>query len=150
MASALILLPFLSGCKNDTQKAAEETDLTSEDSTVTTEKTGAQKEVGDLIQVSSPEPGAGISSPLQINGKARGTWFFEGDFPVRLFDAKGKELAVAIAVAQGEWMTEEWVDFEATMEFEPPAKGTGVLVFEKSNPSDMRELDREFRVEVEF
>lgn len=104
----------------------------------------------DLIRVAVPQAGATLSSPQEIRGSARGNWFFEGDFAVYLLDENGQEIAVAIAIAQGEWMTTEWVEFEATMEFEVQQTGSGTLVFEKSNPSDNRELDRELRLPVTF
>ena len=109
-----------------------------------------EKELSDKIRIAVPEPGTEISSPLEIKGQARGTWYFEGDFPIYLLDSNGKELAVAIATAQGEWMTEDWVPFTATMEFTAPAVGEAELVFQKSNPSDNRELDRSYRVKVKF
>jgi len=149
--SALLLLSPFSGCMEDKkEKVSDEAGPISEDTTLISKDSDEEQETGDLIQVTFPRPGAEITSPLQIRGKARGTWYFEGDFPVRLFDAQGNEIAIAIATAQGEWMTEDWVDFEATMEFEVPTSGDGVLVFQKSNPSDMRELDREYRMEVGF
>ena len=103
----------------------------------------------DLIKVFSPRAEAVISSPLEVTGEARGTWYFEASFPVYLYDANGQELAVTPAQAQGEWMTTEFVPFRATMEFETNAK-EGFLVFQKDNPSDLRELDDEFRIPVRF
>jgi hypothetical protein len=35
----------------------------------------------EVIVVDSPAPGTMIASPLEVRGRARGTWFFEGDFP---------------------------------------------------------------------
>lgn len=93
----------------------------------------------DLICVNNPKPNQEISSPLVLEGEARGNWFFEASFPIRLFDSNGKELAVAVAQAQDEWMTEEFVPFRATMEFEVPTTATGTLVFEKDNPSGLPE-----------
>ena len=145
---ALIMLSVTVSCKNDTPKEPLEEAV--ENQVDSTEKTTEKKALEDLIRVEFPQPGTRITSPLQIKGKARGTWFFEGDFPVRLFDEDNNKIAVTIATAQGEWMTEDWVDFEASMEFEAPASERGVLIFEKSNPSDMRELDNEFRIPVNF
>ena len=132
---ALCLVFITASCKSDQKK---------------TEETAQDKELRNLIQVTAPEPGSEISSPLEITGQARGTWFFEGDFPIFLLDSNGNEIGVAIAIAQGEWMTEEWVPFTATMEFQAPAVGEAELVFQKSNPSDKRELDRSYRVKVKF
>ena len=91
----------------------------------------------DLIRVTNPRPNQPISSPLLLEGEARGFWFFEASFPIRLFDGNGKEIAVAIAQAQGEWMTEEFVPFQATLEFAKPATEKGTLIFEKDNPSGL-------------
>lgn len=102
-----------------------------------------------LIQVDSPLPNALIQSPFEITGEARGNWYFEADFPIRLFDDQKNEIAVAIGTAQGEWMTREFVPFRATLEFETTAK-KGVLVFQKNNPSDLRENDDELRIPVRF
>ena len=41
----------------------------------------------DRIILDSPLPGAVLRSPLTIRGRAKGNWFFEGDFPLLLLDA---------------------------------------------------------------
>lgn len=91
------------------------------------------------VRVSSPSPNAVVSSPLAVSGSARGAWFFEADFPVRLLDGGGRELAAAPARARGEWMSEDFVRFEATAAFGRPATRTGVLVLDRSNPSGLAE-----------
>ena len=97
----------------------------------------------DFIVVESPGPGAVIRSPLIIKGRARGTWFFEGDFPLILKDHKGRIIALGYAKARGQWMTKEFVPFEGILKFKVPATaaGRGTLVFRKDNPSDRTELD---------
>ena len=96
----------------------------------------------DQIQVSAPAAGDVIQSPLLIRGRASGKWFFEGDFPIHLKDAGGHVLATAIAKAKGPWMTQEFVPFEARLEFKPePQPRRGTLVLVKDNPSDDRSLD---------
>jgi len=104
----------------------------------------------DLICVSAPRPNQTISSPLVLEGEARGTWFFEASFPARLFDDDGNEIAVAIAQAQGEWMTEDFVPFLATLEFETPDTEQGMLVFEKDNPSGLPEYADQLSMPVYF
>ncbi len=101
---------------------------------------------GDRIVVESPAPGAVVSSPLRVRGHARGTWFFEGDFPLLLQDATGKTLARKYATATGEWMTREFVPFEGTLEFDPPPGGRGTLILRKNNPTD--DPSRDDRVEL--
>lgn len=103
-------------------------------------------ELHPSVRLAEPLPGADVSSPLRIAGEARGVWYFEGDFPIRLFDLGGQEIAVAIAMAQEPWMTVDFVPFEAVLEFDAPADACLVLVLQKDNPSDLRELDDEVRV----
>ena len=109
-----------------------------------------KNEKSDSIVIENPQLNQVISSPLEVSGKARGTWFFEAEFPVKLYDNDGKEIAVGIAKAQGEWMTEEFVPFIATLTFETPLADKGELVFEKSNPSDLPENADSLRIPVKF
>jgi opacity protein-like surface antigen len=120
------------------------------DGTLHVEDIGNELEKLDLIRIDSPRPNAVISSPLEIRGKARGTWYFEADFPIRLLDAEGNEIAVAIAQAQGDWMTEEFVPFQASLTFTAPGTPGGVLVLQKDNPSGLPENDDELVVPVLF
>lgn len=105
----------------------------------------------EFIDVKAPAAGAVIDSPLSIQGRARGNWFFEGDFPVVLQDAYGNVVASGFVTAQGEWMTKEFVPFTASLSFTKPEKGgRGSLVFKKDNPSEHRELDDEMTIPVFF
>ncbi|MDP3985905.1 MAG: Gmad2 immunoglobulin-like domain-containing protein, partial [Candidatus Veblenbacteria bacterium] len=115
-----------------------------------TEYIGNEMEKQDLIRVENPRPNQVIASPLTERGEARGTWYFEASFPVRLLDANGTELAVAPAQAQGDWMTTEFVPFEVVLSFSPPATPTGVLVLEKDNPSGLPENADSLLVPVRF
>ena len=105
----------------------------------------------NLIQLNSVHPGNVIASPLVITGRARGTWYFEASFPIRLKDQNGNEIAVVPAQAQSEWMTTEFVPFSVTLTFTQPPTGTrGTLIFQKDNPSDRRELDDSLEFPVIF
>ena len=105
----------------------------------------------DFIVVESPRPGAVITSPLKVQGQARGTWFFEGDFPLILKDIKGRVIARGYVTALGEWMTKDFVPFEVTITFAKPASGDrGVLVFKKDNPTDRPELDDAMELPIFF
>lgn len=112
--------------------------------------TSSVNNFADLIQVGAPQSNALVTSPLVVTGRARGPWYFEASFPVRLFDANGRELAVTPAQAQGEWMTENFVPFRATLTFSPPATLTGTLVLHNDNPSGLPENDKEIRIPVRF
>jgi hypothetical protein len=104
----------------------------------------------DQIAVDLPARGAVVASPLEVRGRARGTWFFEGDFPLVLSDGHGNIVAHGFATAQGEWMTTEFVPFSAMLRFESPEPGPGRLILKKDNPSDRRELDDALVVPVVF
>jgi len=105
----------------------------------------------ELIRVTTPLPNALVRSPLIVSGEARGNWYFEASFPIRLFDSEGKELAVSVAQAQGEWMTTEFVPFETKLIFiSPPTSRVGTLVLQKDNPSGLSEYDDELRIPVRF
>lgn len=94
---------------------------------------------------------------MTITGQAPGTWFFEAQFPVVLTDWDGKIIAESQAKAQGNWMTEELVDFEAQMEFEKPFSENapdymkrGSLILQKSNPSGLPKNDASKEITVFF
>ena len=104
--------------------------------------------LSDLIAVATPHPGALIKSPLTIEGQARGNWFFEASFPIKLIDANGRVLGSTAAHAQKDWMTTDFVPFIATLPFSLPSTTTGALVLEKDNPSDLPENAAQLRVPV--
>ena len=110
----------------------------------------ATPDVSELIKVEEPISEELVTSPLMIKGEARGYWFFEASFPVKIYDANGIELGMAVAQAEGEWMTEEFVKFNAILKFEKPSTETGMLVFKKDNPSDLPENDAELKIPVRF
>lgn len=114
------------------------------------EDIGNELEKIDIIRIDSPRPNTLITSPLEIIGQARGFWFFEGDFPIKLLDNNGKEIVVSFATTFSNWMTEDFVSFEAVLEFEKPATNRGVLILEKDNPSGLPENADELRVPVRF
>lgn len=109
-----------------------------------------QDPLKDLIRVTSPQPNALVQSPLRITGEARGNWYFEASFPVRLIDGNGRQLAIIPAQAQGEWMTESFVPFVASLSFANPTTATGTLILEKDNPSGLPEHAAEVRIPVRF
>ncbi|MDP3794962.1 MAG: Gmad2 immunoglobulin-like domain-containing protein [bacterium] len=102
------------------------------------------------IRVIVPVSGERIESPLLVSGQARGPWYFEASFPVRLFDGNGRELAVEPAQAQGEWMTIEFVPFTVILNFSAPATETGTLILEKDNPSGLPEHADSVSIPIRF
>lgn len=114
-------------------------------------------DTSDLIRVYSPRPNQVVKSPLTIKGEARGYWFFEASFPAYLYDANGAEI-VGMPIQAGfdpktgeiNWMTTDFVPFEAEMIFYTPSTDTGMLVLEKDNPSGLPEYADEIRIPVRF
>jgi hypothetical protein len=103
----------------------------------------------EWIVVDSPVPGELVHSPLRIQGRARGPWFFEGDFPVVLEDLNGGVIAEGFVTAIGEWMTEKFVRFEGSMEFEKPRSvDRGILILKKDNPTGLPRHDDAVEIPV--
>lgn len=121
---------------------------TTTDTSASTPLRGASP--ADLVRVTSPSSGALVTSPLVVTGEARGPWYFEASFPVRLVDDSGHDLAIGPAQAEGEWMTERFVPFKATLTFKAPRGRKGVLILERANPSGETRHAGEFRVPVRF
>ncbi|MDD3399734.1 MAG: Gmad2 immunoglobulin-like domain-containing protein [Candidatus Pacebacteria bacterium] len=115
-----------------------------------TEDIGNEIEKSDLIRVNTPRPNYSVASPLLIEGEARGYWFFEATFPIKLLDGNGKVIAQHYAQAQEEWMTEDFVPFTAELNFISPDTKKGTLVLEKDNPSGLPENADELRIPVFF
>ena len=101
-----------------------------------------------IVRVTAPKPNDIIVSPVVITGEARGLWFFEASFPVRVLDENGIELGVGIAQAKSDWMTTNFVPFEATVVFRTSTTTFGTLVFQKDNPSGLPEHDAELRIPI--
>lgn len=93
------------------------------------------------IVATNPAPGATTGKAIAVTGKARGTWYFEATFPVKVLDASGKTIATGIAHAQGDWMTTEFVPFTANITIPNSYIGKATLVLSKDNPSGMPEKD---------
>ena len=104
----------------------------------------------DEIVLKKPKLNAKVASPLVIEGKAVGGWFFEGSFPVTLFDVNGGVIAKAEAHALGKWTTHAFVPFRAKLEFAPPDGKLGILVLERYNASGLPENAKEMIIPIEF
>ena len=132
-----------------------------EDGRTFTESISNELEKTDLIRLTSPRPNHTIESPLIITGEARGYWFFEASFPVFLVNWDGLIIAQGIATAKDEWMTEDFVPFEATLEFSTEEgsipgmdnvfyKNNGALILKKDNPSGLPEHDDALEIPIFF
>lgn len=121
------------------------------------EDVSATSSVADLIRNVSVEADDVIESPLTLSGEARGQWYFEATFPVTLTDWDGLIIAEGYAEAQSDWMTTEFVPFEATLEFASPYEAgdpdfmkRGSLILQKANASGLPENDAAYETTVYF
>lgn len=103
-----------------------------------------------LIKVSNIKFDQSVENPLLVKGEARGSWFFEASFPVRIYDDNNFLLGIKPAQALGEWMTENFVPYEVIIPFAVPSAKTGKLILEKDNPSGLLEYDDKLVVPVYF
>lgn len=101
------------------------------------------------VIITRPQPDQLVSSPLDISGFAKGTWFFEANIPVKLLDAQSQVITALGGQAQDDWMTENMVPFQATLNFTTIAT-SGYLVVSKDNPSGLPENEGSFQIPVKF
>lgn len=82
-----------------------------------------------------------ISSPLVIKGEAKGTWFSEGSFSVILTDGDGLIISETQTTVNSNWLTDDYVNFEAYLEFESPEvfNTNGHLIFHNANNAETLE-----------
>lgn len=106
--------------------------------------------VSDKIIVNAPIPNSIVRSPLTVSGQARGNWYFEASFPVKLLDANGIVLASGPAQAKSDWMTTDFVSFEIKLTFDKPPANKGFLELEKDNPSGLPEFDDSIKIPILF
>jgi hypothetical protein len=114
------------------QTEASKTDL---------QKTPAPKPLHARIVMSQPRNGAHVGPTFSIEGKAPGNWFFEGSAPFLVRTETGEKIAQGTIRAQGEWMTENLVDFAGDVSITGEYRGSAILVLIKDNPSGLPEQD---------
>lgn len=107
-------------------------------------------ETVESVIIVAPQANSLATSPLVIQGRAKGTWFFEAALPLQIMDANNTIIGRGVASAQAEWMTENLVPFVGTVEFTSPSTPSGWVVIRANNPSGLPENDDEFRIPVRF
>ena len=101
------------------------------------------------ILVKNIKDNQGVTSPIHIEGKARGNWFFEATFPIELVDTDGNMLASVIARAESDWMTTDYVNFTADIEYNKSTTTSHALIILKNdNPSGLPEFDQSIFIPV--
>lgn len=107
-------------------------------------------EKGVKLRLYQPVSGANVNSPLEIKGEVPGNWSFEATFPIKLVNTQQDVIATAIAKLSGDWMTDAYVPFTATLTFDKPTATSGFLVLQKDNPSAQADKDDSATIEVKF
>ena len=94
-----------------------------------------------------------VFSPFTISGKAKGNWFFEGEFKAELYDNEDNLISSTILTATQDWMKEDFVPFQGKMEFsigKEKINQWGKLRFLSNNPSGLIENQKVFEVPIRF
>ncbi len=102
------------------------------------------------IQMVNPIPNQLIEKTLDVSGQASGSWLFEGQTSMKLYDTDNNLVAEGIVTAQSDWMTENLVPFTGVLNFVQPDPQKGKLVIEKSNPSGLEANKKELVVPIYF
>jgi hypothetical protein len=102
------------------------------------------------IVVSIPAKNMPVTSPLTIEGMAKGTWYFEANLPVEIVDAQRRSLGKKFVTATKDWMSESLVPFAGQLEFQKPDTKTGYLIFKNDNPSGSKENEKTFEIPIDF
>lgn len=111
---------------------------------------------GVELYIHTPTMVTPISSPLTIKGHAPGNWFFEANAGLTLTDWDGLIIAEGYVMADGEWMTTDYVPFTGTLNFTTPFCQTeeyckrGTVIFKKDNPSGLPEHDDAAEMTIKF
>lgn len=149
----IILVGIGMWMQSASNESADDPTITPSPTAIPTETPPTETPIPDSTEIilSEPQPLATVNSPMTITGEARGSWYFEATFPVVLTNWDGLIIAEGYATADGDWMTEEFVPFSATLEFETPDYGErGFLILQKANPSDLPEHDDALEIEIRF
>ncbi len=107
-----------------------------------------ETEQNPKIDLISPKPNEELGQSFSIFGQARGSWYFEASFPIVLLDEARNELLTTVATAQGEWMTENFVPYSATVDLKTKYTGKAFLVLKKDNPSGDPSYDDQIEIPI--
>jgi len=134
-ALAAIAVLALSACSQPSEKADDPPPVEA-----------ASVEAG-VATVTTPVADARVTSPLTVSGIAPANWYFENQFPVRLVDAQGEELAAGPATPRVNWTEPGDKEFDATLTFTVTTETPATLVLQEDMPREGQE-PRETRVPV--
>ncbi len=102
------------------------------------------------IVVFNPAKNTVVTSPLTVEGMAKGTWYFEANLPIEIVDAQHRSLGKKYVTATKDWMSESLAPFKGEIEFKKPETKTGYLIFRNDNPSGAKENKKSLEVPIDF
>ncbi|MGI6423013.1 MAG: GerMN domain-containing protein [Candidatus Dojkabacteria bacterium] len=76
-----------------------------------------------------------------VVGKISNEWFFEGEFPITVFNEEGDLIATLIAKTDEDWTVSDEIKFSFKLDFDLEESSELVFRFERSNPSGLEEND---------
>lgn len=108
-------------------------------------------EVHAGLEIFVPHANDAVDSPLAVQGQVTGGgWFFEGSFPISVFDADGRVLGTGTAQALSNWMSTGTVPFSASVHFTAPHFASGTVMFKNDNPSGLAQNQKSLSVPIVF
>lgn len=124
--------------------------VSSTNSTVQPTATTTLPAVG--IKIISPTPNQTVGRTFEARGAATGNWFFECSFPAKLVDENGKKYATAVAMAEGDCLTSDYVNFKVTFNLDQLLTSQKHLFieFKNDNPSGDSFRDMTFKYPITF
>lgn len=91
-----------------------------------------------------------LESGFTIKGSVIGSWYFEGQFRVNVYDKEGMLMETFLAHSTSDWTTGEIVPFEVTLNYFLDEDTDVVLQFEKSNASGLAENDDKVSLNIKL
>lgn len=90
-----------------------------------------------------------VESPLVLEGRAPGNWFFEASAPVVVTNWNGLIIGEGFITAEGDWMTTDYVSFSGSINFTNTEYGDyGFVILKKDNPSGESQFDDSIEFKV--
>jgi Immunoglobulin-like domain of bacterial spore germination len=89
------------------------------------------------VDLVNPKKNEIVESPIKINGKVSGRWYFEGVIKAKIVDSAGTVLGQGPLIAEGDWMVEKNVPFNGIIPFINSKSKDGFLIIEAVDPSGL-------------
>lgn len=149
--AALCIPVLITACTfGDTNGSTDGTSSSQTTTTSSSQMSSSQESAyeSNNVRIELPRPNAQVASPLQVEGEASGTWFFEASLPLELRTAAGETLVETAVMTEDEWMTEDFVGFSTSIDFTVTEPTAAWLVVKRSNPSGLPENDEEEQIAI--